>query len=680
MKKNYWFSDSFRRNLVDMHLEDWDPEFLCEFVPQEYYENLVRANVRSAMIYLHSHVGYSYYPTKTGHMHKALIGREDSMKQLIDLCRAGGIDVVGYYSLVFNTFEEDRHPEWRIIDSYDGTSERQRGSRYGHCCPNNPEYRTYITEQIKEISEYFTVDGMFYDMTYWHGCCQCPACRERYLREEGKPIPTKVDLGDPEWQRFMQKRYEWIGEFAQFVTATSKKYMPHASVEHNYAYGVAGDWNQAVTERTNDACDYCGGDLGGDQYLQSFVCKYYRAVTKNPPFEYMIYRCTPNLSQHTVTKSATQLELEVFLTAAHHGAAFIIDAIDPIGTLNPKVYSLIGGIFGKLIPYEKYMLDGEPIEEVGIYYSTSGRYNTRGDDFENKKCAANLMRTLVMHNVSVGIISNSDKRIDNSKWKFVFAPAIAGLMDSDRQKICDYVREGGSLYLSGCEDAELLRELVGVEIDGFTDISKTYYAPIEKYGYIFGDDYDQKYPLPVNYSMPYTRLTKDGVDVAALLTLPYFDPNDPSKYSSIHSNPPAHPTEYAEMVIASYGKGKVVWSAAPIEFDCRDMYMNVIMNILRDSFDESEQTVRSNAPKQVEICAYKTDAGYQINCVNLLADNERIPVYPFTVEISADTVGKNISVREIPSNNELDFECTEGSIRIKVTDLVIFKALEIKTS
>ena len=108
--------------------------------------------------------------------------------------------------------------------------------------------------------------------------------------------------------------------------------------------------------------------------------------------------------------------------------------------------------------------------------------------------------------------------------------------------------------------------------------------------------------------------------------------------------------------------------------------MNVIMNILRDSLSESEQTVRSNAPKQVEICAYKTDTGYQINCVNLLADDERIPVYPFTVEISADTVGKKVEVREIPSKNEFDFECTEGSIRLKISDLVLFKSIEINIS
>ena len=206
MDNKKWYSDSFRRNLVDMHIEDWDDRFLSQFDADQYYANLKRANIRSAMIYFHSHIGYSYYPTRVGKMHRAFVGKEDSIRRLTELCRAGGIDVIGYYSLVFNTFEEDRHPEWRIIDAQDESSERQRGSRYGHCCPNNKEYRNYIEAQIKEIAEYFCVDGMFYDMTYWHGICHCPACKKRYFEEEKKEIPTFVDVSNSEFQCFMKKK------------------------------------------------------------------------------------------------------------------------------------------------------------------------------------------------------------------------------------------------------------------------------------------------------------------------------------------------------------------------------------------------------------------------------------------------------------------------------------------
>lgn len=497
------------------------------------------------------------------------------------------------------------------------------------------------------------------------------------MREEGRTIPTKIDLNDPEWKHFMHKRYEWIGEFAQYVTSISKKYMPHASVEHNYAYGVAGNWRQAVTERTNDACDYSGGDLGGDQYLQSFVTKYYRAVTKNPPFEHMIYRCNPGLRHHTTSKTEAHLELEVLLSAAHHGATLVIDALDPVGTLNPRVYSMIGRVFEKLIPYEKYLLDGEPIEDVGVYYSSSGRFNSLGEDCDSRTCAANLTRTLVMNNVPMGIITNSHKSIDNSKYKLVFAPSIAGLEQSDREKLISYVREGGTLYISGTEEPELLFELTGIKVDGYTHTSHTYLAPTEKYCDIFGEDYDTKYPLPANYPMPYVTLTRDA-EVIANLTLPYFDPSDPSKYASIHSNPPADPTKYAAIVLSSYGNGRVIWSGAPIEYDIRDMYMNAVMNILRLYMPISEQSLYSNAPKQVEICAYKLDGAYQINCVDFRADEEKLPVIPFEVCVKLPCSASSLSAVTLPDGTPIDCKLEDGYARFSVTDLQMFKMIELR--
>ncbi|MCL2160102.1 MAG: alpha-L-fucosidase, partial [Oscillospiraceae bacterium] len=233
-----WYTKSYRRNLVDMHIDDWSPEFLSEFSVDDYYDNLKSGKIQSPMIYLHSHVGHCYWPTKTGHMHSALSGREDLIKRLIDKCRAGGMDAVGYYSLIFNTYEEDRHPEWRIQDS-EGKSPRQKGGRYGMCCPNNMEYRKFVFSQIEEIAEYFVLDGMFYDMTFWPEICRCEECKKRFKREEGGELPQNIDWHDETWLSFERKRREWLGEFAMAVTNESKRLMPEVSVEHNYACGVA---------------------------------------------------------------------------------------------------------------------------------------------------------------------------------------------------------------------------------------------------------------------------------------------------------------------------------------------------------------------------------------------------------------------------------------------------------
>ena len=126
MKK--WYSDNYRRHLLDMHIEDWDEKFLSEFDPEEYFNNLKLAKIQCAMIYLQSHVGLCNFPTKVSEEHKAFVGN-DKMKRLIKLCRENGIKVVGYYSLIHNNRAEIDHPDWKMVEA-DGKTPREKGGRY----------------------------------------------------------------------------------------------------------------------------------------------------------------------------------------------------------------------------------------------------------------------------------------------------------------------------------------------------------------------------------------------------------------------------------------------------------------------------------------------------------------------------------------------------------------------
>ena len=674
---NQWYQNSFRRNLVDMHIEDWDERFLSEFSPEDYVANLKRAHIKSAMLYFHSHVGYSYYPTKSGKMHGGFAGKEDAMRRLVDLCHANGMDVIGYYSLIFNTYEEDRHPEWRLVDGEeDDSSKRQRGSRYGHCCPNNPEYREYIKTQIKEIADYFTVEGMFYDMTFWSGVCHCPSCTKRFFEETGYPeIPRKENWEAPAWQTFVNKRYEWMGEFARFVTSYSKEVMPHASVQHNCAHATTGTWKMACAEGVTDACDFCGGDLYGTIYAHSFAAKYYRAVTKNAPFEYMISRCNPNLKQHTVNRTPAEMELQTFLTIAHHGAPFVIDAMDPVGTLDSRVYEQIGGVFSKTMPYEPYLMQGTPMEDVAIYYSTTGRYDRLEQGFDHRNAVIGLSQTLASFHVPYGILANSvtDRCKD---YKMIFAPQIAGLGDTQRKALCDYVRDGGTLYFSGAEEPALLKELIGGALMGFTNTPHTYLAPLPEYE-AFMSGFNEKYPMTFKVRLPLVKLAGANVTVAARLCLPYSKADDPKAFASIHSNPPGDLTDDPTLVFADYGKGRVIWCAAPLELDRRRQYTDMMRRILEMGVPESEWSLTCDARRQVEIFGFEKEDGYLVNFVDLLFDDERVSTRPFTVKVKLPQGRAVASVHLLPGGKEIDFSVSENVLFFKTPETELFAMIEI---
>ena len=71
MTNEKWFAKAYRRNLVDMHIEDWSEEFLSAFEPADYAANLKKAHIQAPMLYLQSHVGHCYWPSKSRHTHAA---------------------------------------------------------------------------------------------------------------------------------------------------------------------------------------------------------------------------------------------------------------------------------------------------------------------------------------------------------------------------------------------------------------------------------------------------------------------------------------------------------------------------------------------------------------------------------------------------------------------------------
>lgn len=674
-----WFKNSFRRHLCDMHIDDWDKSFLSEFSPEEYVENLKKAKIQNAMLYFQSHVGLCYYPTKSGKMHNGFIGKEDAMRHLANLCHAEGISVTGYYSLIYNNWAHDNYPAWRMIDET-GKSVYEQGKvlkaefanndlfRYGLCCPNNKEYRAFVLEQIKEMSEYFTVDGMFYDMLFWPHMCCCDSCKKRWNDEVGGELPLAEDWNDKNWLLHIEKRREWMGEFAQMVTDETKRLIPGVSVEHNFACAVLSDGKLAIAEPVNNACDYVGGDLYGGIYRQSFTCKYYRNITRNNPFEYMFGRVEGNLSKHTLTKSEDVMRSQVFLTAAHHGATLVIDAIDPVGTMDERVYTRIGKIFDEVIPYEKYFV-GEMLEEVGIYYSLKSKFNPYGESYTNHLSAVNTLDTMIFENIPTGVTGGWH---DINKYRVLIASNLTQEDSYDFDRIAAYVENGGNLYISGGECGGLTEKFFGAEFCGRTAEKITYIAPETSFEGVLGD-FNKKYPLHFDGTAPIA----EGINqekVLATVTLPYTN-QDTVKFVSIHSNPPGVATDIPAMAMTDYGKGKVFWSAVPIEQLEQYHYRNAFVAVLKYAFGY-EPGIVSDAPKDVEIVTFTDGDDMYISTVALNEDCEARRYEDFEILVKSDRKPENVVL--LPGNTTVRFDYKDGKVCFRSQNLKIFNMYKIE--
>lgn len=673
-----WYTNNYRRHLCDMHIDDWNDEFLKNFSPEEYFENLKQANVQNAMLYFQSHVGLCHYPTKSGKMHRAFTNKENAMKHLAEMCRKNNIRVTGYYSLIYNNWAHDTYPEWRML-TQNGLSKRSSSQnekthfseldvcRYGMCCPNNENYRNFVSEQIKEICEYFEFDGMFFDMLFWPHPCYCPSCQKRWKEEVGGELPRIENWKDPKWLLHIEKRRQWMGEFAAFAANELKKWKPDASVEHNVAFAALPDAKKGLAEEVLRASDYAGGDIGGSLYNQSFICKFYRNVTKNQPFEHMLYRCEPNLSKHTVTKSEDHLLSTVMLTAAHHGATLLIDAIDVSGTLDSRIYKRIGNIFSFQEKYEKYF-EGQMKEDIGIYYSLRSKYNAHNEKYCNHNSCINTVQTMITENICCGI-TGSFHSLDT--YQILIAPSLTETDFSDYQRIVEYVANGGQLYISGNDCHFLLKKFFNAVSIGRTKEKIVYISPNPKAFNSF-DYFNSDYPLHFDGSAPIVS----GISpekIIATITLPY-TPQDILEFASIHSNPPGPSTNIPAMAVTEYGKGRVFWSSLPIEEIEMYDYRRIFMNLLR-TFFKFEPSIKSDAPKDVEITLFETPKVSYINTVLLNNDYHARKVEAFTIAVKYPSMPQ--SVQYALNNKPIPFEYENGYTIFKVEHLPIFEMYKI---
>jgi len=689
IKKN-WFENSYRRNLVDMHIEDWDDEFLSKFDPNKYVEMLKLSNIQTAQIYANSHVGLCYWPTRTGEMHKGLKGK-DIFGELSNLCHKENLSVVAYYSGIYNNWAYENYPAWRTIDLEGGYS-RDVGknplhtNRYGLCCPNSEQYRDFVKSQLKELIENYKFEGIFIDMTFWPLVCYCNSCKERYSKEVGGYIPSIINWNDLVWTNFQAKRVEWINEYANYLTNYIKSFNDNLSVQHNYSLAMM-PWLAAVDEKSSDAHDYLGGDRYGGFIDQSFVCKLYYNLTKNFPFEYMSSRCQPNLREHTTIKSEDMLKLHTYLAMAHNAAFVFIDAIEPAGTLNRKVYERMGEIFNNSKNFESF-LGGNLIEDIAIYFSFNSKVNLmqnnkkallyfgdiEGDSIPHIESAIGAAGSLKENHIPFGVISK--KILDNlSKYRTIVLPSIDIFDSIEIESFSDYVKKGGTLYISGKESSKVLGDILGIKYVKQTEEGRTYMASTLEGSNIM-PEISSESPLSIHGSQAIVEKIGDAT-VLAKIVLPYTNPNDGLRFASIHSNPPGIYTDFPSIIYKKFEKGKIIWSSFPIECIDNEPHKTIFLNLLK-VLNSGDFSFKSDAPAEVEIILFvqPDNNRYILNLLNLQEKTKILPVYNF--KVSVNIANKKIKeIIQLPEKSKLDYKLDSHWVEIYIDKLDIFKMIAI---
>jgi len=661
-----WYKNAYRRNVVDMHISDYSEEFLSQFDCDSYVSMLMRTHVKSAVVYAHSHVGYCLYPTKAGKMHPNLKGK-DIFGEMCKKCKENNIAIVGYMSLIFDTYAYDAHKDWAIINA-DGDPQTGVG-RYGVCCPNNKDYRDYTAAIAKEIVSDYDVDGIRFDMTFWPGICYCESCQKRFADEVGGELPKIVNWHDAKWTAFQRCREKWLTDYAEFMTKAVRETNPGVSVEHQSST-YASSWTFGVTAELAKHSDFLQGDFYGGYVQGSTACKLFYNLTPDLPFGFET-SSNESLVDHTTMKPTDLLKAKSYMSIANGGAFIFIDAIDPRGTLNPYVYDTMAEVFEETSRYEGY-INGELCQDVAIYLSCESKcsFNENGMDIRShSKDSPHIdgffkaSRALIKNHIPYGVITKRNLG-DLKKYKGIILSNVLMISDEETAALRDYVYGGGNVYASGYTSLTdiygnkhanfMLSDLFGVNYIGETEENVTYFSPECKGKEIFPAHYNELWPICYNNRQILVN-KHEGANTLADMILPYTVPHKVRPFASIHSNPPGNKNGCVSITENHFGKGRVIYSAAQFEINEShdDMFASLISYLI-----DNNVSVKTNAPRQVEILTYENDTGYSVSLLSFQAEMPNLPVPSFNIKLNI----KNKKVKEVkinPDGTKLDFTVTE---------------------
>jgi len=605
-----------------------------------------------------------------------------------------------YYSIVFDNWAVETHPEWAQRPA--SGSDFRQVARYGVCCQNHPEYRSYEMAQLEDLFSSYHFDALFLDMIFWPVICGCDHCRRRYRAETGREIPTVVDWTTPEWCEFQTARERWTREFTGELMAKARSLAPDIALTHNLAPALA-NWVLAQPLAASVHDTFVAGDLYGDRIEQLVVSKMLLHLSETRPAEFMT-SLSADLSDHVTLKSEEQMRAQAAAASAMSSAFLFIDAIDPIGTVNPEAYERVGRVFASIERWEPY-LGGEPIEDVGVYFSA----HSQMDFAENGKAVANVFtasrnyphldsvrgasRALQRVHIPFGVITR--KQLGQlERYRAVILPNVLRIDRDEAEALRNYVRAGGRLYASRYAS---LVETRGVRHDDFmlSDVFGASYQGEEPGAFVYLKPASatvaqwivpQKFvgwritshPLsgpPMLCGIPRLR-ARPAAKILASLTVPYGYPARGSvsdhRWASIHSSPPWEDLDFPMVVLNEYGAGRAVYSAAAIETVDADAHANLFVGLVRMLLDdEYAYTAETHPALWMSVFDQREQNRLMASFLNYQAE---LPSVPVSVRFSLRPPrGKRFrSLRAVPEGRALEFALgDDGTLRSEIGSVAL---------
>ncbi len=536
---------------------------------------------------------YAYYDSKLLKRRSPSVPLDKLPKEIAEYKKLG-IRILGVYPPCLQGEVYEAQPSWRRIPTDTTTIPTIDMKKYPHggmLCLLGP-YGDFFVDVMAEILEnHPSVSAFSFDGLHYGGSCYCEHCRKNFKKETGNEIP-KLDMNDLAYRKYQHWADRRLEDVVRRLQARLKAINPEVALvtwsTNAGRFGHFLDIPRNMPARMNllfDAPDqefWLDETNRGTTIVPAFANAYIWATTNHRVAFSEPYILSHGNPYGKDSFPAHEIERRMML-ALTYGAMPSIAVAQP-KHLQDDLYRTMDAVQARK-PWLTHKTP-EPWAALVMSDNTRNFYGRSAGKVEERYLASVLgtFRATVEEHLPVAVINDWNLTpADLAKYKVLILPNTACLDDSQADAIRQFVKAGGGLVASldtGLFDEYgsprkgfALGDLFGVEYRGLADSAPVAKGEIDvNFAKAIGPDYWEKRKSvfdfkqdpasflnqgkmkkyvgdgPVTFKGPAVQVTVTGADAKIVGTM--------------RAKEIAAPIDYPAVVTNSFGKGRVVYTAA----------------------------------------------------------------------------------------------------------------------
>lgn len=400
----------------------------------------------------------AYYPSENPLQYRArTLGNRDLLGEFTEAAHRRGMAVLARMDI--NRADErfyHAHPDWFTIDA-EGNPYRTNDGRY-YSCVNGGYYREHVPDLLREIIRKYHPEG-FTDNS-WAGMgkdkiCYCPACREKFLHDCGMELPRAADFDDPVYRRWILWSLDCRTEIWDLFNRITTEQDPDCLWLGMMNVNPAAPYFCNLLEISRRAPIVFSDYQSRDEY---------NGFEQNGIYGGVLSGLTGYDKIHPESIANYVRGRRVFRLCANPAAETQLWLAEGIsGQLSPWLHFIGGAPEDKryltacrsLMQWhrenERYLYHREPCSTVALLWSQENSLFYGRDQVHERMELPwrGFTRALTADRILYQPMNVSQLDPDSNQYRTVILPDLAVLTDDQAERLCRFIKNGGSIVLTG---------------------------------------------------------------------------------------------------------------------------------------------------------------------------------------------------------------------------------------